>query len=143
MIDAPSCGAPEHAPRWDLVDTESCGGGIRFLAHVLIIWGTCVYIGGRSTSVEHRGAHEVGGAPYTPRHAPTLVGPSKLHRRTSSSYIPTYPHKIRYGAKTLIPPPQLSISTRSHLGACSGAPPERAVITKGFYIIIDSPMKCE
>ena len=32
MIDAPSGGAPEQAPRWDLVDTESYGGGIRFLA---------------------------------------------------------------------------------------------------------------
>ena len=32
VIDAPSGGAPEQAPRWDLVDTESCGGGIRFLA---------------------------------------------------------------------------------------------------------------
>ena len=42
MIDAPSGGAPEQAPRWDLVDTEGCGGGIRFLAHVMIVWG---YIG--------------------------------------------------------------------------------------------------
>ena len=58
-------------------------------------------------------------------------------------YIPTYPQMIRYGDKTLIPPPQLSVSTRSHLGACSGAPPERAVITEGFYIIIASRMKCE
>ena len=39
MIDAPSGGAPEQAPRWDLVDTESYGAGIRVLAHVLIIWG--------------------------------------------------------------------------------------------------------
>ena len=39
MIDAPSSGAPEQAPRWDLVDTESCGSGIRVLAPVLIIWG--------------------------------------------------------------------------------------------------------
>ena len=39
MIDAPSGGAPEQAPRWDLVDTESCGGGIRFLAPYLIVWG--------------------------------------------------------------------------------------------------------
>ena len=58
-------------------------------------------------------------------------------------YIHTYPQTIRTGAKNLIPPPQLSVSTRSHLGACSGAPPERAVITEGFYIIIASPMKCE
>ena len=59
-------------------------------------------------------------------------------------YIPTYPQTIRYGAKNLIPPPQLPVSTRSHLGACSGAPPERASITEGFYInTIASPMKCE
>ena len=61
MIDAPSGGAPEQAPRWDLVDTESYGGGIRVLAPSLIVGGTCVYIGGRSTSVEQRGAHEGGG----------------------------------------------------------------------------------
>ena len=32
----------------------------------LLFWsfgGTCVYIGGRSTSVEHRGTHEAGGRP--------------------------------------------------------------------------------
>ena len=39
-------------------------------------------------------------------------------------YIHTYPQTIRIGVKTLIPPPQLSVSTRSHLGACSGTPPE-------------------
>ena len=39
MIDAPSGGAPEQAPRWDLVDTEICGGGIRVLAPYLVVWG--------------------------------------------------------------------------------------------------------
>ena len=39
-------------------------------------------------------------------------------------YIHTYPQTIRTGAKNLIPPLQLSVSTRSHLGAYSGAPPE-------------------
>ena len=59
-------------------------------------------------------------------------------------YISTYAQMIRHGAKNLIPPPQLFVSTRSHLGACSGAPPEGASITEGFYIIIQaSPMKCE
>ena len=59
-------------------------------------------------------------------------------------YIPTYPQTIRYGAKNLIPPPQPSVPVRSHLGACSGAPPEGASITEGFYInTIASPMKCE
>ena len=42
MIDAPSGGTPEQAPRWDLMDTESYGGGIRVLALYLIVWG---YVG--------------------------------------------------------------------------------------------------
>ena len=39
MVDAPSGGAPEHAPRWDLMDEEGGGGGIRFLAPILIVRG--------------------------------------------------------------------------------------------------------
>ena len=42
MIDAPSGGAPEQAPRWDLVDSGSYGGGIRVFAPYLIVWG---YVG--------------------------------------------------------------------------------------------------
>ena len=42
MIDAPSGGAPEQAPRWDLVDTKSYGSAIRVLALYLIVW---VYVG--------------------------------------------------------------------------------------------------
>ena len=58
MIDAPSGEAPEQAPRWDLVDTESCGGGIRFWASILIVWGyVCIY----------RRSEYVGGAPRGPR----------------------------------------------------------------------------
>ena len=38
-MKALSGGAPEQALRWDLVDTESCGGGIRVLALYLIVWG--------------------------------------------------------------------------------------------------------
>ena len=59
-------------------------------------------------------------------------------------YIPTYPQTITYGAKNLTPPPQPSVPVRSHLGAFSGAPPEGASITEGFYInTIASPMMCE
>ena len=59
-------------------------------------------------------------------------------------YIPIYPQTIKDGAKNLIPPPQLSVSTRSHLGACSGAPPEGASTTEGLYMItIAPPMSCE
>ena len=70
MVDAPSGGAPEQAPRWDLVDTEGCGGGIRFLAPVLIVWGyVCIYrrkeyVGGASRGPRGRGRAQ-GGVPST------------------------------------------------------------------------------
>ena len=65
--------ASEQAPRWDLMDTESCGGGIRFLAPVLIVWGyVCIYrrkkyAGGATRGPRGRG-RTLGG-----RRAPTLV----------------------------------------------------------------------
>ena len=58
MIDAPSGGAPEQAPRWDLTGTEGCGGGIRFLAPYLVVWG---YVG------IYRRKEYVGGATGGPR----------------------------------------------------------------------------
>ena len=58
MIDAPSGGAPEQAPRWDLVDTESCDRGIKVLAPYLIVWG---YVG------IYRRKEYVGGATRAPR----------------------------------------------------------------------------
>ena len=57
-MTALSGGAPEQAPRWDLVDTEICDGGIRFLAPVLIVWG---YVG------IYRRKEYVGGALRGPR----------------------------------------------------------------------------
>ena len=72
MVDAPSGGAPEQAPRWDLVDTESCGGGIRFLALSPIVWGYVgiyrrkEYVGGAPRGPRGRGARPGGGAPSTP-----------------------------------------------------------------------------
>ena len=57
-MDAPSGGAPDQAPRWDLVGTEGCGGGIRFLAPYLIVWG---YVG------IYRRKKYVGGARWGPR----------------------------------------------------------------------------
>ena len=89
-------------------------------------------------------ATRYGGAHTPPKralhpHGPPLAPPTY----SSLLYIPTYPQTIRYGAKNLIPPPQLPISM-SHLGACSGAPSEGASITEGFYInTIAPPMKCE
>ena len=42
-----------------------------------------------------------GGAPAPPRRAPTLVGPSQLHRPTSSSYI--YPYTLKTSRSTTKP----------------------------------------
>ena len=57
-MTALSGGAPEQAPRWDLMDTEGCGGGIRVLAPYLIVWG---YVG------IYRRKEYVGGALRGPR----------------------------------------------------------------------------
>ena len=72
MVDAPSGGAPEQAPRWDLVDTEGCGGGIRFLAPVLIVWG---YVG------IYMRKEYVGGAPRGPRGRGRTLGGGRPHPR--------------------------------------------------------------
>ena len=66
-MGTPSGGAPEQAPRWDLMGIEGCGGGIRFLAPYLVVWGyvgICrrkEYVGGAT------GAHEGGGRAPLPR----------------------------------------------------------------------------
>ena len=57
MIDAPSGGAPEKSPRWDLMGTESYGGGIRVLAPYLVVWG---YVG------IYRRKEYIGGATWAP-----------------------------------------------------------------------------
>ena len=80
--------------------------------------------------------------------APTPLGaPSTLVAQLTYFfllYIPTYPETIQEHHKTLFPPPQPSVPVGSHLGAFSGAPPEGALITKGFYTnTIASPMMCE
>ena len=65
----PSGGAPEQAPRWDLVGTEGCGGGIRFLAPYLVVWGYVgiyrrkEYVGGATGGPQGRGARPGGRPP--------------------------------------------------------------------------------
>ena len=73
MINAPSGGAPEKAPRWDLLGAEGCTGGIRFSGAPGCLGGTWICIGGRSMSVEQQGAHEGGGRAWGGRRAPYLV----------------------------------------------------------------------
>ena len=85
MIDSPSGRAPEQAPRWDLVDTESCGGGIRFLAPSSIVLGYVdiyrrkKYVSGASRGPRGRG-RALGGRPYPREHLVAFLteGPSLL-----------------------------------------------------------------
>ena len=71
VVDSPSGGAPVKAPRWDLADTEGCGGGIRFVAPFLIVWGYVgiyrrkEYVGGAPRGPRGRGACPRGGCPHT------------------------------------------------------------------------------
>ena len=59
-------------------------------------------------------------------------------------YIPTYPENIQGHHETQFPPPQPSVSARSHLGAFAGTLPEGESTTEGFYInILAPPMSCE
>ena len=92
MIDAPSGGAPEQAPRWDLVDTEGCGGGIRFLAPILIVRG---YVG------IYRRKEYVGGAPRRPRGRGARPGgaPSTLVTASGTSWSRVQFSWITFGEK--------------------------------------------
>ena len=110
-----------------------------FLAPYLIVWG---YVG------IYRRKKYVGGASWGPQgwraRPPALWAP----RSSTDVLLPpiyTYvPPNDQIRSQNLIPPPQPSVPTRSHLGAYSGPPPERASIMEGFYInTIASPMKCE
>ena len=58
MVDSPSGRAPTKAPRWDLADTEGCGGGIRFS---WCSWMVSGYVG------IYRRKKYVGGAMRGPR----------------------------------------------------------------------------
>ena len=71
-MGSPSGRVPERGPDWFLVATEACGGGTPDLSSVLEVLGYVGIYGCRGTSVDLRGAHEVGGrAQGAP---PTLVG---------------------------------------------------------------------
>ena len=102
MINAPSGGAPEKAPRRDLTGTEGCGGGNRVLAPVLMVWGYIgIYIGGRSRSVELRGAHEGGGAPTPWARPPSLWPPHGVPDFYSKS--PVHVSSKKIAPKDFIP----------------------------------------
>ena len=109
-----------------------------------VIFGTNVIQRTWSESQEAiEAARRYEGVPTPPGRAPVSWAPRAA---TDILLPPIYihvPRKHPGSHEITFPPPQPSVPVRSHLGACSGAPPERAVITEGFYIIIASPMKCE
>ena len=94
MVDAPSGGAPEQAPRWDLVDTEGCGGGIRFLAPPLIIRG---YAG------IYRRKEYVGGAPRGPRGRGHALGGATLVTSSLTPWSRVQVSWITFGEKITFP----------------------------------------
>ena len=78
VVDSPSDRVPAKAPRWVFVDTEGYGSRNCVSWCPWMFSGYVgIYIGGRSTSVAARGAHETGGTPYRGGAAPYLVGPSE------------------------------------------------------------------
>ena len=90
-------------------------------------------------------ANEMGtrvpGAPYGGGHAPTLVAQPTYFFLL---YISTYPENIQEHHKNLIPPPQPSVSVRSHLGAFVDAPTEGESTMEGLYVISKALlMSCE
>ena len=96
-MTALSSGALEQAPRWDLVDTESCGGGIRVLAPVLIVWG---YIG------IYRRKEYVGGAPRGPRGRGRALGGGAPPTLVTASFVPwsrVQVSRITFGEKITFP----------------------------------------
>ena len=91
------------------------------------------------------GGHEGPGRPQWGRRASHPRGPPLAPPVPSFLlYISMYPENIEATEKILIPPPQPFVPMRSHLGACSGAPPEGGSTTECFYInTIASTMSCE
>ena len=133
------------APRCDLADTKGYGGGNCFslapwmFSGYVGIYRRKKYVGGRLRGPGDSGRAQEGWAPST------LVGPSLLHRRTSSSYIypctpktSREPTKNNFHHRNLLYPRDLILEPSPAL--C-----QRGESTmEGFYInILAPPMSCE
>ena len=97
-------------------------------------------------SRNNRGSHEgARRAPYRWARPPPSWAPQvSTNLLLPPIYISTYPENIQEHHENLIPPPQPSVSARSHLGAFVGAPPEGESTMEGLYIISKAcPMSCE
>ena len=95
--------------------------------------------------VTNKEATRVPGAPLGGGRAPHHRGPLE-HQPAYFFliYMSTYHENIQEHHEKLFPPPQPSVSARSHLGAFAGAPSEGESATEGLYIsILAPPMSCE
>ena len=88
MIESPSSGAPEEAPRWDITGIEGCGGGNSvswcswMFSGYIGIYRRTKYVGGRPRGPRDRGHALQGGRPSI------SWGPRKLldlHSKLSGS----------------------------------------------------------
>ena len=78
------------------------------------------------TSRKQRGSHESGGRAQGVGAPPPSWAPwSSTDLLLSPIYILLYPENTQGSHETTFPPPQPYVPVRSHLGAFSGAPPER------------------
>ena len=91
MIDAPSGGAPEKAPRWDLLGTEGCGGGNRVLAPYMMFPGyMSIYRRRRSVRRATRGPRGWGARPGGQTRIPASWPPRfflDVHSKSSGSHL--------------------------------------------------------
>ena len=80
MVDSPSDGAPTKAPRWDLADTEGCGGGNSFSWCSRMFSGYVDIYRRRKSVRGARPAHEAGGRahPYWACRPPSWPPPLLL-----------------------------------------------------------------
>ena len=97
------------------------------------------------TSRKQRGSQEAGGRAQGARRAPTLVGPSWLHRPTSFAYIYSYTLKASESTtKPYFHRRNLLYPWDPILGPFPVLRRRGALIMEGFYInTIASPMMCE
>ena len=96
MIESPSGRLPEKVPRWDLEETETCGGGKSVAFLFLMVWEYLrIYRLGIRSGRATRGPQAWGACP-TPQGAPSeLVAPSwLLWSSTEASWVSSGPEKI-------------------------------------------------
>ena len=95
-VEAPSGGAPEKAPRWDIMDTESYDGGITVLALYLVVWGYIgiyrrkEYVGGATGGPRGRGGapHPCDRLCYVLEWGPSLLDHVRLENHVPEGFIP-------------------------------------------------------